>query len=127
MRTKVFLFAITLFFVISGCNSKKAETNDVRFDGYWHVKHGNGTILLDKNFNNVGKVLKPETFGETLAVEGSFPGLQVRNKGDIGNSGEEGIRYLLKWETLAHNQDQPRPESWPEPSRLLLYKVNYQQ
>ncbi|WP_372949776.1 BNR repeat-containing protein [Mariniphaga sp.] len=90
---------------------------------YWHVKYGNGTILLDKNFDNVGKVLKPEPFGESLKTEGDFPGLQVRTTGDIGNPEQDEIRYMLKWETLAHNRDRPRPEPWPEPSQLYLYKL----
>jgi hypothetical protein len=49
--------------------------------------------------------------------------LQVRTSGDIGDSGEEDIRYLLKWETLNRNRDRPRPEPWPEPSQLYLYKL----
>jgi len=87
------------------------------------VKHGNGTILLDKNFNYSGKVLKPEPFRESLKIEGDFPGLEVRIATDIGRSDEEGIRYLLKWETLPPNRDAPRPKPWPGPSRLYLYKV----
>src|SRR5512133_58743 len=49
---------------------------------YYHIKYGNGTILLDKNFNNVGKVLKPAPFNESIKIEGSFPGLLVQMAGD---------------------------------------------
>lgn len=101
----------------------KPRTDGFYEFSYWHVKYGNGTILLDKNFNNVGKVLKSEPFGETLKTEGDFPGLQVRTTGDIGNPEQDGIRYMLKWETLSHNRDRPRPEPWPEPSQLYLYKL----
>jgi hypothetical protein len=90
---------------------------------YWHIKYGFGTILLNDNFDPIGKVLKPEPFGETMKPEGEFPGLQVRISGDIGDSGEKNIRYLLKWETLNRNRDRPRPEPWPEPSQLYLYKL----
>jgi hypothetical protein len=36
---------------------------------------------------------------------------------------EKGIQYLLKWETLPANRDRARPEPWPEPSQLYLYKL----
>ncbi len=90
---------------------------------YWHIKYGFGTILLNEKFDPIGKVLKPEPFGESMKTEGEFPGLQVRTSGDIGESGEKNIRYLLKWETLERNRDRPRPEPWPEPSQLYLYKL----
>ncbi len=91
--------------------------------GYWHVKYGHGTILLNDRFENVGKVLKPKPFNTRFEPEGDFPGLEVRTRGDLGQSPEEGTRYLLKWETLDRNRDRPRPKPWPEPSRLLLYKL----
>lgn len=90
---------------------------------FWHIKYGFGTVLLNADFDPIGKVLKPEPFGETMKPEGEFPGLQVRTSGDLGNSGEKDIRYLLKWETLERNRDRPRPEPWPEPSQLYLYKL----
>jgi hypothetical protein len=90
---------------------------------YWHVKYGNGIVLLDETFDNAGRVVKSEPFEETLQLEGNYPGLQVRTTEDIGKSGEDGIRYLLKWETLLHNRDLPRPEPYPAPSRLYLYKL----
>jgi hypothetical protein len=90
---------------------------------YWHVKYGNGTLLLDKNFNVAGKVLKPEPFGEKLNPEGTFTGLEIRTTGDKGITNEDGTRYLLKWETLPQNRDQARPEPWPAPSELRLYKM----
>lgn len=90
---------------------------------YWHIKYGFGTILLNEKFDSIGKVLKPEPFGETMKPEGEFPGLQVRTSGDMGESGEQNIRYLLKWETLERNRDRPRPEPLPNPSQLYLYKL----
>ncbi len=89
---------------------------------YWHIKYGNGTILLNDNFENIGKVLKPEPFREQLKVEGNFPGLQIQTAADLGDS-EDGTRYILKWETLDRNRDDARPKPWPEPSQLYLYKL----
>ncbi|MFW6277609.1 MAG: hypothetical protein ACOC1J_02970 [Prolixibacteraceae bacterium] len=34
MTTKVFLFVITLSMVMSGCNSNKVETADIRLGGW---------------------------------------------------------------------------------------------
>ena len=91
--------------------------------GYWHIKYGNGTILLNDKFERIGKVLKPEPFGNRLQAKGDFPGLLVQTGGDLGESQEEDIRYMLKWETLNPNRDRPRPNPWPEPSWLVLYKI----
>jgi hypothetical protein len=90
---------------------------------YWHVKYGNGTILLNNRFESIGKVLKPEPFGSTLEIEGDFKGLLVQTCSDLGESNEVDTRYVLKWETLNSNRDQPRPEPRPGPSRLVLYKL----
>jgi len=90
---------------------------------YWHIKHGNGTILLNKKFENIGKVIKPEPFVSTITVEGDFAGLMVHTIDDIGKVNEKNTRYLLKWETLYRNRDRPRPKPWPNPSKLYLYKL----
>lgn len=91
--------------------------------GYWHIKYGNGTLLLNDKFEAIGKVLKPEPFKSQLKPQGKFPGLHVQTFSDIGNSTEEGVRYMLKWETLNRNRDRPREKPWPEPSQLYLYKL----
>ena len=91
--------------------------------GYWHIKYGNGTILLNDEFDSCGMVLKPEPLQTSLKLEGDFPGLQVKTSNDIGTPTEKGIRYMLKWETLDANRDRPRPEPWPEPSKLYLYTL----
>lgn len=90
---------------------------------YWHIKYGNGTILLNDAFDSIGKVLKPKPFGSNLKIEGTFPGLEVRTQGDIGNLKEVNVRYTLKWETIPRNRDKPREKPWPKPSQLYLYKL----
>ncbi len=90
---------------------------------YWHIKYGNGTILLNKKLKNVGEVLKPKPFHATLNIEGKFPGLLIQTRGDLGDSGEKGVRYLLKWETINRNRDRPREKPWPDASQLYLYKL----
>ena len=90
---------------------------------YWHIKYGNGTILLNSKFESIGKVLKPEPFGTNLEIEGTFPGLEVQTYEDLGKDADENVRYILKWETINHNRDNPRDKPWPEPSQLYLYKL----
>ncbi|NOR76104.1 MAG: hypothetical protein GQ525_13230 [Draconibacterium sp.] len=103
-------------------NFTKREDDFYELD-YWHIKYGNGTILLNDKFENIGEVLKAEPFGADLKIEDSFPGLEVRITGDLGNAEDKNSRYVLKWETINRNRDRPRPKPWPGPSKLYLYKL----
>ena len=91
--------------------------------GYDHIKYGAGTLLLNQDLKVSGKVLKPQPFAATVAVEGKFPGLKVRTAEDSGKATDEPLQYVLKWETLPRNRDKPRPKPWPEPSQLYLYEL----
>jgi len=100
------------------------KRDDGRYEiDYWHIKYGNGTLLLNDSFERIGEVLKPAPFGTELEIEGTFPGLQVQTANDIGASDGVNTRYVLKWETLNRNADRPRPKPWPAPSQLYLYKL----
>jgi hypothetical protein len=90
---------------------------------YWHIKYGNGTLLLNSKFENIGEVLKAESFISGLKVEGGLPGLLVQTSEDIGHTNDQNFRYVLKWETLNKNRDLPRVKPWPNPSKLILYKL----
>ncbi len=91
--------------------------------GYNHIKYGKGTFLLNESLEICGEVKKPQALAEISKLEGTFPGLEVRTAGDLGDSGEKGIRYILKWETLPANRDKPWPEPWPDASPMYLYKL----
>jgi len=90
---------------------------------YWHIKYGDGTILLDAELNSIGKVLKPKPINASMEIEGKFPGLLIRTRSDIGEAESEHTRYILRWETIDRNRDRPREKPWPEPSQLYLYKL----
>lgn len=105
---------------IKGFNKRDDGNYEV---AYWHIKYGNGTILLNNKFESIGKVLKPEPFGTDLEIEGTFPGLEVRTTGDIGETVDENVHYVLKWETINRNRDKPREKPWPDASQLYLYKL----
>jgi hypothetical protein len=83
--------------------------------------------LLNKKFENCGKVLKPKPFSETLKIEGEFPGLLIQTSGDIGKPEAPYVRYMLKWETLPYNRDRAQPEPWPGSSQLYLYKLKIEE
>jgi len=109
-------------------NEVKIKSFDKRADnkyeiGYWHIKYGNGTLLLNEVFERIGQVLKPEPFGDDLEIEGTFPGLEVRTTEDLGKANDSNEQYVLKWETINRNRDKPREKPWPEPSQLYLYKL----
>ncbi|NQU54894.1 MAG: BNR-4 repeat-containing protein [Bacteroidetes bacterium] len=99
-----------------------------RLDGnyevdYWHIKYGNGTILLNDKFENIGKVLKPEPFGSTMQTESNFPNIKVRTSNDIGKLDKSELRYILKWETIPANRDRAPEKPWPGSSQLYLYEL----
>jgi hypothetical protein len=90
---------------------------------YYHIKYGAGTLLLNEKFEKIGIVRKPVSGPDIMKTEGNFPGLAPLTAGDLGSSGEPGVSYMLKWETLPSNRDRARPEPWPEPAKLYLYKL----
>ncbi len=91
---------------------------------YRHIEFGSGTWLLDANtLRAVGKVQKQNTPPELGKIEGKFEGLKVKTAGDSGTSDKPNQRYILRWETLDANRDQPREGALPEPSMLRLYAV----
>ena len=126
----------------SGNGSIKSEFRLLNFDrradgyfevGYWHIKYGYGTILLNNKLNPVGKVIKPNQLftsyydtdnnNHKSKLEGNFPGLGIRISQDDGKKVEDNTRFVLKWETLDSYRDRPRQKPWPPPSNLYLYKL----
>ncbi len=94
--------------------------------GYRHKDYGPGSLQFDEK--SLKPVVKPIKVGapwpkEVRRKRGDFPGLTVRHAGDLGSSGEKGVRYLLTWESLGSNHDRPRKPPLPEPSMLRLYKL----
>jgi len=90
---------------------------------YRHPKHGSRTWRLDEaTLEPTGHTVLPASRPPDLArPESPFEGMQVRWCGDSGSSGEPGVRYELRWETLGPNRDRPREGPLPGPSMLRLY------
>jgi hypothetical protein len=90
-----------------------------------HVKHGNGTWLLDEATLQPIRILpKEKKSGPDLGpVESAFPEMKARTSRDIGPARADGARYMLRWETLGPNRDKPRDPPLPEPSMLRVYRI----
>lgn len=110
---------------------------------WYHETAGRGTWALDPEtlevVNEKERSRKEpqagEKIAETPAAKGptqplipnqpksDFPGMIVHQKSSRGSGGQPGARYVLRWETLPSNRDQPRDEPWPEAVPLEIYEV----
>lgn len=87
-----------------------------------HVKYGSKIWILDEeSLKPTGTIDPPNPYPENMRkVKSTFPGMRVRHASDSGESGQAGIDYVLRWETLDANRDKPHEGSLPEPSLLEL-------
>jgi hypothetical protein len=91
-----------------------------------HIKHGSGVLEIDEETLKplgVAKAKKSSIPAEIRKRESKFKGIGVRTAGDIGSSGQAGVRYMLRWETLGNNRDRKPKGPLPEPSMLRLVKI----
>jgi hypothetical protein len=89
-----------------------------------HARFGDGTWLIDtQTLRALGTIHYERTPPELGKVENTFPGLTVRWAEDSGSSGKPDLRYVLRWETLDENRDQPRTGELPPPTMLRLYEI----
>jgi len=90
-----------------------------------HIKFGAGRLVLsEQDLTPLGQLPPERTWPASHSrPETNFPGLRVQWARDLGASGEPGVFYALRWETLPPNRDRPRPEPLPPPSPLRLLKI----
>lgn len=94
---------------------------------YRHRDYGNGRLMIDeKTLRPIEKNIKiiPEYPKELNTIQSDFEGMSIRRTGDLGSAQDDGIRFILQWETLGANRDRPRSPPLPEPSTLKLYKLS---
>jgi hypothetical protein len=95
-------------------------------ESFSHAQFGSGTWRIDpETLRAVGRVQRQETPPELGRVEGAFPGLEVQWAGDAGASGQPGVVYKLRWETLPPNRDHARAGRLPGASALRLEEIRY--
>ena len=105
------------------------DDNGNLMQSYHHVQYGSGVWQLDED------TLKPVSQADDKAtlwnsippelnkVESEHPNMTVNIASDLGHADEPGVRYLLRWESLPPNRDQPYAGDLPKPSMLRLYKL----
>jgi hypothetical protein len=93
---------------------------------YRHRDYGSGRIFLDaatlRPVNRKVTVL-PEYPPALRKPAVEFEGMGVRLAGDGGESPEDGVKYVLRWETLGAHHDRPRKPPLPPASVLKLVKL----
>jgi hypothetical protein len=93
---------------------------------YRHRDYGSGRLVIDeKTLRPVEKtiIVVPEYPKALNQLQSDFKGMGIQRAKDIGDSGDENVRYILQWETLGSNRDRPRKPPLPQPSTLKLYKL----
>ena len=93
---------------------------------YRHVEEGSGRWRLAEETLRPQKSLPSVTPlpAELMCLSSDFPVMQVRLRQDEGVGPDPMIHYVLRWETLPANRDQPRSGALPEPSTLQVYAVH---
>ena len=106
-------------FPIKSCGNGKLE------QPYRHVKYGSGSFIVEEaTLETIDTVEHASPWANEMdRVRSAFPGMEIRRAGDRGKSADPKIGYVLQWETLRPNRDQPRKEPIPPPSMLTVFKV----
>ena len=98
--------------------------DDVWAVGYRHRDYGAGMVVFRETtlepvaakFTPPPKELPPELNRPEI----QFDGIGVRTASDLGESGDPNVRYILKWESLPPNHDQPLQTGTPLPPPAML-------
>ena len=92
-----------------------------------HIREPAGIFVLDEATLKPIRSLYSEKWpAELTAVRSVFPEMRTSIMGEKYPQNSAGdIKYILRWESLPNYRDQARPEPWPEPSMLEMYKVKY--
>lgn len=91
---------------------------------YRHPEFGSGVWNLDpQTLRATGAAKVPSMPRAFSQLEGTFAGLRAKISEDDGDDGDAKSRFVLRWETLGANRDQPIAEPWPQASMLRLYQI----
>ena len=100
-----------------------ADADDRLSLAYQHPKHGHGTWILDeetlKPIDDIRRAPAPATSAEKPDPNAP-PKLEAKASADSGSTGEAGVRYVLRWETLGPNRDRPREGKLPGATMLRV-------
>ncbi|MEI8294879.1 MAG: hypothetical protein WCG66_13025 [bacterium] len=93
---------------------------------YQHCDYGSGRVFIDEQtLQPLMKTIAvvPDYPEQINQVQSDFEGMSIRRAEDMGDSSDQAARFILQWETLEANRDQPRKPPLPSPSTLRLYKL----
>lgn len=93
---------------------------------YRHRVYGSGRLYFDKRSLKSLEGPFPVSKEIPAALDelaSDFPGMGIRRTSDLGESGEEGVRYLLQWESLGAFRDKARKPPFPKPSVLRVHRL----
>ncbi len=81
-----------------------------------------GTWIVDPvSYETVHDVPTPQLPADITEPESGFPGIQAKTTVTTVDNGD---RYVLRWEAMPPNQDQPRPpEDTPAPQPIRVYRL----
>jgi len=95
--------------------------------GYRHRDYGAGmAVFSEATLDPVKSSFappRPELPAELRRPRIKFERIGVRHAGDLGDSGDPNVRYILKWDVLGPNYDRKRTGPLPPDSTLSLYKL----
>jgi hypothetical protein len=94
---------------------------------YRHRDYGSGLLgFRDDTLRPVKTtpaLNRPEYPAEVHRSEIAFDQIGVQQAGDLGDSGDPKVRYVMVWETLPSNHDRPRAAPLPPPATLRVFKL----
>jgi hypothetical protein len=118
----------TLVFQIE-VTEPKLQPNGSLTQEWYHMQYGGfGAFRLDTTtLHTTATIPPPLPYPASLAaVQSTTPGMLVRWAQDSGTGPDPSVLFMLRWETLASNQDMPRATISP-PTRLRLYGIRQTQ
>lgn len=100
----------------------RVEADGTLTQTFSHVRYGTAAFRLDEvTLRPLATIEAPRAQPRDLErVESATPGMRVRWATDTGAGPDRTVQYMLRWETLDANRDQPRA-SIPPPTTLRLY------
>ncbi len=95
--------------------------------GYRHRDYGAGMIAFSEDTLDPVKwsftPQPPELPAELLRPQIKFDGMGVRHAGDLGESDDPNVRYILKWDALGPNHDRRPAGPLPPDATLSVFKL----
>jgi hypothetical protein len=101
----------SLNFQVAMQGSRVLSNGDISVDFFCNDSSNKQSVIIDSSLNRIAQVPSQPLPASVTTVTGTFPGLEVMIQNDLAGA-TAGGQYILRWETLPGNDDQPR-SSYP--------------